>query len=83
MVTRFPGKGKGMKVFRKTWPENTYWQVMHVEMTSEKTAKFFGIKYENGKLCSTKVDKIPGVAKRGIWQFDINGAFSLSEEEAK
>ena len=56
---------------------------MHVEMTSEKTAKFFGIKYENGKLSSTKVDKIPGVAKRGIWQFDINGAFSLSEEEAK
>ena len=69
-----------MKVFRKTWPENTYWHIMHVQMTSDKSAKFFGIKYENGILSSNKVDKIPGVAKRGIWQFDINNSFTLEEE---
>jgi hypothetical protein len=25
MVTRFPKNGLGVKIYKKTWPENSYW----------------------------------------------------------
>jgi hypothetical protein len=27
MLSRFPKNGQGMKVYKKTWPENCYWQI--------------------------------------------------------
>ena len=50
---------------------------MHVTCYPNKNPRLFGIKYWNGELQSDKVDRIPGIMKRGIWQFDINGAFGL------
>ena len=45
LITRFPGKGNGMKVFRKTWPEDSYWLIMHTHMTTARTARLYGLKY--------------------------------------
>jgi len=70
-----------MKVYRKTWPENCYWEVYYAHMRSVKTGRLYGIKYWQGERISDKIDKIPGVMKRGIWQYDINGAFELTEQQ--
>jgi len=77
LVTRFPDNGKGMKAFRKSWPADSYWLLMHINITSNKTARLYGIQYWKGELISDKVAKVRGATKRGIWQFDINGAFGL------
>ena len=50
---------------------------MHINTTTSRTARLYGIKYWRGELQSDKVARIPGAAKRGVWQFDVNGAFGL------
>jgi len=30
LISRYPGYGKGFKVFKKTWPEDSYYQVKDV-----------------------------------------------------
>ena len=80
LLMRFPKNGKGMRVYRKSWPENCYWQIWSTHMTSEKTARIYGVKYWNGKLISQSIDKINGANKRGIWQYDIT---SLEDKELK
>ena len=32
LISRYPGHGVGFKVFKKTWPEGSFWHVRHVEM---------------------------------------------------
>ena len=81
MVTRFPKQGTGMKVFKKTWPEDCYWEIYYAHMRSVKTGRLYGIKYWQGERISNKIDKIPGVLKRGVWQYDINNAFELSDKQ--
>ena len=70
-----------MKVYKKCWPENSYWHVYHTKMTGTKTGRLYGIKYWNGEMTKRKIDKIPGVMKRGVWQFDTNGVIDVSEKE--
>ena len=72
LIARFPQNGKGMRVFRKSWPEDSYWQVWKVQMTSEKAGRVYGVRYWKGELLSSKIDKINGASKRGIWQYDIS-----------
>ena len=79
MIMRFPKHGLGMKVWRKTWADNNYFLIKHVEMSSKKSARMYGLKFENDKLVGTKVERIRGVTKRGIWQYDYNGAFEIPE----
>ena len=31
LIGRFPKNGNGFKVFKKTWPEKTYWKIMHIK----------------------------------------------------
>ena len=81
LVSRFPKQGAGMRVFKKSWPDNCYWEINYAHMRSVKTGRLYGIQYWNGERKSNKIDKIPGVLKRGVWQFDINGAFELTEDE--
>ena len=81
MISRFPQQGAGMKVFKKTWPENCYWEVYYAKMSSQKAGRLYGLKYWQGDRLSTKIDKIPGVMKRGVWQYDINNAFQLTDKE--
>ena len=50
LLSRFPNKGVGMKVYRKTWPENCYWHIYYNKLTSEKSGKVFGIKYWNDEM---------------------------------
>jgi hypothetical protein len=79
LVSRFPKQGSGMKVYRKTWPENSYWEVYYANMTAAKAGRLYGIKFWQGERISNKIDKIPGVMKRGVWQYDINDAFKLTD----
>eukprot|EP00356_Strombidium_inclinatum_P016399 CAMPEP_0170491620 /NCGR_PEP_ID=MMETSP0208-20121228/11156_1 /TAXON_ID=197538 /ORGANISM="Strombidium inclinatum, Strain S3" /LENGTH=74 /DNA_ID=CAMNT_0010767221 /DNA_START=249 /DNA_END=470 /DNA_ORIENTATION=- len=44
-------------------------------------ARFYGIKYWNGERTINHIAKIPGVNKRGIWQFDVNDTFSVDYTE--
>ena len=67
MITRYPNKGVGMKVWRKTWPANSYWQVMHAEHRPQKNTKLYGVLYWDGELKSGAMDKIRGASKRGCW----------------
>ena len=80
LLSRFPNKGVGMKVYRKTWPENCYWHIYYNKLTSEKSGKVFGIKYWNDEMQDKKIAKIPGAMKRGIWQFDMNDTITLTPE---
>lgn len=32
MISRYPGQGKGFKVYSKWWPENTFYQVRDVHL---------------------------------------------------
>jgi hypothetical protein len=32
LISRYPGFGKGFKVFKKTWPENSYYELKNVEL---------------------------------------------------
>jgi small subunit ribosomal protein S34 len=67
LISRFPKQGAGIKVFKKTWPENCYWHVFYTKMSTDKAGRMYGIKYWEGERISNKIDKIPGVMKRGIW----------------
>ena len=49
-------------------------------MTSEKSARIYGVRYWKGELISSKIDKIDGANKRGIWQYDIS---SLDDKQLK
>ena len=50
MVSRFPKNGLGVKIFKKTWPENSYWKIMHANLKGEKGGKLFGVQYWQGSL---------------------------------
>ena len=82
MISRFPKYGKGFKVFKKTWPEDVYWLITHVDPKNPPTQiKYYGLRYEGGKLQSESIHFIQGTHKRGIWQFDMNNQIHLSKEE--
>ena len=49
-------------------------------MTSEKTARVYGVKYWRGELQSSRIDKIAGANKRGLWQYDVS---SLGDKQLK
>mmetsp|Transcript_14824 Transcript_14824/g.25211 ORF Transcript_14824/g.25211 Transcript_14824/m.25211 type:complete len:112 (-) Transcript_14824:289-624(-) len=50
MLGAFPKRGLGMKVYKKTWPENSYWLVKHVIYTSPKYSRYYGVKYWQGEI---------------------------------
>ena len=81
LIRHFPGQGKNMRVFRKDWPENTYYHIQYVRVGKQNNPKYYAVKYTDGELSSHKFERIKGAQKRGIWQFDINDAFELTEEE--
>ena len=81
LIGHFPKNGKGMKVFKKTWPDNCYWLVYDVKMKSHQSGRMYGLHYWNGELQKHKIACIPGVHKRGIWQYDVNDAFEVPEPQ--
>ena len=81
LVMRYKSLGVGMRVFKKTWPENCYWEVYHVTKKSDKAAQFYGVKYWDGERASSSIAKIPGRSKRGIWQYDINNTINVNTSE--
>ena len=47
-----------MKVYKKTWPANSYWLIMYAQMKTDKNVSFYGINFWNGVLQSQKIEKI-------------------------
>ena len=37
--------------------------------------------FKDGERVSNKIDKIHGVHKRGVWQYDMNDAFEMADVE--
>ena len=70
-----------MKVYRKSWPNDSFWKIYHIERSKADSMRYFGLKYWKGNLISTKVEKICGVKKRGTWQYEIDGAFEVTERD--
>ena len=58
LIGRFPQRGVGLKVMRKHWPDNTYWEVLHAQQKPDKNLRLYGVKYWNGKLVSQSVQRI-------------------------
>ena len=50
LVKRFPKNGKGMKAYRRHWPEGSYWEIWNIKPTSDKTARMYGVKYWQGEI---------------------------------
>ena len=50
MVGQYPKRGVGMKVFRKTWPDESYWLIMRSEAKPNKNLRLYGVQYWAGQL---------------------------------
>mmetsp|Transcript_37154 Transcript_37154/g.48863 ORF Transcript_37154/g.48863 Transcript_37154/m.48863 type:complete len:129 (+) Transcript_37154:15-401(+) len=70
LISRYPSYGMGFKVFKKTWHEGCFWHVKKVDMFNGRYGRLWGYRYEKGELLKPKIQRIPGVLKRGMWQFD-------------
>ena len=81
MIGQFPKQGKDMKIFKKYWPDNSYYKIYHIQRNQADSDRYYGLKYWKGKLVSHKVEKIRGVKKRGLWRFEIDSAFELTEDD--
>ena len=99
LISRYPQHGNGFKVYKKTWPEDSYWQLKDVQMLVSLTnfaqnfnrtctpffdvliallfqngrnARLYGVQFWKGKMISKKVEQVPGVLKRGMWQYTVD-----------
>jgi len=72
LISKYPGYGKDFKIFRSSWPENSFIHIKRVELFSGRFGRMRGVKYWNGERASTKVEPIKGLLKRGVWQYDCS-----------
>ena len=56
-----------MRVYRKDWDEDTYYEIKYVRYGKQNQPKYYAVKYRGGELASHKFEKIKGAQKRGIW----------------
>lgn len=64
-----PNDGIGMKFFRKTWPENSYFQLTRIEFYDCRHGKAWGIKTWQG-VSEDKERIIPSPLKLGTWLYE-------------
>ena len=69
-ISRYPGFGANFKVYQKTWPENSFYHVTHMQLFSGRYGRLRGLKYWKGQLVSNSYEKIPKILQRGLWRFD-------------
>ena len=74
MLSRYPGYGVGYKVTRKWWPQGQFMHIKNVELYSARFGRAWGIMYKDGQIASNKIEKIDGVLKRGMWQYELSDA---------
>ncbi|CDW71476.1 UNKNOWN [Stylonychia lemnae] len=65
LLTRFPGNGQGFKVYQKYWPQGTYFH-------SSRYGRMTGVKYVDDKVAGGKVERIVGILKKGLWNYQLN-----------
>merc|ERR1711990_1028475 len=70
LISRYPGQGAGFKVFKKTWNEGHFYHVKDVQMFNGRYGKVYGYLYKNGQMEKRKIEKVPRVLQRGLWQFE-------------
>jgi hypothetical protein len=68
MVDENKAKGIGMKVWRKTWPENSYFIVTRVNYKNMRVGDAWGMLTWKG-VKEEKPRKIRGALKLGTWQY--------------
>lgn len=70
MAGNHPSQGVGMKFWRKTWPENSYYIVTKVTFDDARHGKVWGIRTWQGKT-EEKERIVPSILKLGVWKYSI------------
>ena len=68
VLSTLPKHGIGARVQRKSWHENSYWDVVRVNMdVSGKSGKSYGMLTWNGSKVHEEARRIPGSLKK-VWR---------------
>ena len=81
LISKYPGYGRNFKIYRASWPEDSFIHINRVELfvsftltinkyifqQSGRFGRMWGVKYWKGERQSTKVEPIKGLLKRGVW----------------
>ena len=68
LISRYPGFGRDFKVFKKTWPENSYYKIKQVELFVScipNTSHFYCVEWT---LWQTSRDEV--LERRACWYQD-------------
>lgn len=68
MIDSTESKGVGLKVWRKSWPENSYFTITKVKYKNMRVGDAWGVLTWQGKP-EEKAKKIRGQLKLGTWQY--------------
>lgn len=71
-VTGYPSQGLGFRVWRRTWPPNSFWDVKDVKIKTARHGRLYGVLTWKGKPQNEFPIAIAGTAKRGTWNYDIS-----------
>jgi hypothetical protein len=68
VLSALPKHGIGARVQRKSWHENSYWDIVRVQMdVSGKSGKSYGMLTWNGNKVDEEARRIPGSLKK-VWR---------------
>ena len=68
MASDQQNKGVGMKFWRKSWPENSYFTLTKVEWDNVRLGKAWGVLTWEG-ISEVQEKEIRGALKLGAWQY--------------
>ena len=68
MASGHQNKGVGLKFWRKTWPDNSYFTLTKVEYDNMRLGRAWGVLTWEG-ISATEEKEIRGALKLGTWQY--------------
>jgi len=76
MLTLYPNRGEGFKVWRVDWPEHKYVIVKEVIMKDVRRGEVIGLVYENNILASKGPVVLEDASARGVWNHTVMPGFT-------
>jgi hypothetical protein len=71
MAGKYKNQGIGLRFYRKTWPENTYFTLTRIKFDDMRHGKAWGILTWEGKT-RDKEELIKSALKLGTWKYIEN-----------
>jgi small subunit ribosomal protein S34 len=68
MCGQLPNRGVGYRFYRKTWPENSYYELSTIKLKDPGHGKAWGYFVWKGERSEQPL-KVRSPLKRGIWQY--------------